>query len=679
MNENTILEISKNFKKLLVENNILSQEKVDECAEKSLNLYNRNNKTPSISLLGITFSNYIKLAEFLLASSIDEKVIIGKKKEENSNALLNVNHVEKVYSKKAITSISRRLLLSEELLNKPVKDVFSPNSTTTLELLNYLENLEESSKVLNNNEIMKRIRLNLFSKLQNSSDNTQKPLYIYYRNNYDTPFEVKFINNEGLILLNEKQINDFKSIKKEDLKVFQTNNTYEQNIFNNYSTIIEKAIQINSRINLQAMCNGFLGPIFSKERTTHRYNPYKEFKFKISDLKTLDPIFNDILEDLSGTEYIYINELAEKLAGEDEITIEGSDLDQVTEESDYSSNTELEKEYNISNKIFFGPPGTGKSFKMKNEAKSIGIDNEETVIRITFHPEYSYYDFIGQYKPVVGYEIVSNKITDFLGQELNENSFFKKPITYYDFVPGPFTKAIVKALNLLDKRKNVLLIIEEINRGNCASIFGDIFQLLDRVNDINKKEDYGYSQYSIDISSEMKFYIKKNVSAEIFDSFFSKGFRLPKNLFIYATMNTSDQSLFPMDSAFKRRWSMEYVGINYNEEDLKEVMLPKPYHDIKWLNFIEICNKEIVAFTQTDDKQIGQWFLGIIKSSTDRYSGELIDFKGKLLSYLWFDVFRHEPSMFFKDDIKTYDDIQTKYNECVIKSEILERMKQLNT
>lgn len=116
MNETTVLEISKNFKKLLVENNILSQEKVAECAEKSLNLYTRNNKTPSINLLGINFSNYVKLAEVLLASGIDEKVIIGKKKEENSNALLNVNHVEKVYSKKAITSISRRLLLSEELM-----------------------------------------------------------------------------------------------------------------------------------------------------------------------------------------------------------------------------------------------------------------------------------------------------------------------------------------------------------------------------------------------------------------------------------------------------------------------------------------------------------------------------------------------------------------------------------
>ena len=671
MEENTLLEISNKFKSLLIDNGIFSSDRINHSQTNALNLYNINNRTPSISLLGVNFSNYSKLAEILILSDINEKAIVGKKKEENSNAILSVNNIDKVYSKKAITSISRRLLLPEELLNKPIKDVFSPNLTTTIELIKYLESLEESNKILNNNEIRKKIRSDLFSKLQKASDDNQKALNLYYRGNDNEPFEVKFINNQGKILLNEKQINNFNSIKKEDLKLFQTDNTYEKNLFNSYYSTVEKAIVINSRINLQAMCNGFLGPFFSSERTTHRYNPYQEFKFKIMDLKNLDPIFDDILINSNENEYISINELAEKLADEDEVKIEDNN-DSNTDEIN-NSIIENIKEYNVSNKIFFGPPGTGKSFKMKNEAKSIGIDNEEQIIRITFHPEYSYYDFIGQYKPVVGYELVSNKIINFSGQELNENLLFKKPITYYDFIPGPFTKSIVKALNLLDKRKNVLLIIEEINRGNCAAIFGDIFQLLDRFSNI-KKENYGYSEYSIDITDEMKNYIRNNVdNKEIFESFFKNGFRLPKNLFIYSTMNTSDQSLFPMDSAFKRRWSMQYIGIDYDVENLKNVCLPKPYQNINWLDFIKICNREIVLFTESDDKQIGQWFL---EAEEDEISES--EFVGKVLSYLWFDVFRHEPSRFFKDEIKTYDNIISNYNKGVIKDEIKKAMEESN-
>jgi len=318
------------------------------------------------------------------------------------------------------------------------------------------------------------------------------------------------------------------------------------------------------------------------------------------------------------------------------------------------------------NIIFFGPPGTGKSYIVNKRVNEM-TKNKDNIIRTTFHPEYSYYDFVGQYKPVVGYENVACKIFNYLGKEIKMQSSNCKPFIYYDFVPGPFIKAIIQALT--DTNEKIFLIIEEINRGNCAAIFGDIFQLLDR--DMTKGSIYnGASQYHIEISDEVKAHIIKTLGTgeDDWNRYFKEGFKLPSNLYIYATMNTSDQSLFPMDSAFKRRWSMEYLKINYEEKDRKEVMLPEPYQEIEWLNFIRVINQEIVTFTQTDDKQLGQWFI----------SGEMTKekFICKLLSYLWFDVFRQEPEVLFKQDIKTYDDLIMRYKEGVLKEEVIQNLRE---
>lgn len=215
-------------------------------------------------------------------------------------------------------------------------------------------------------------------------------------------------------------------------------------------------------------------------------------------------------------------------------------------------------------KIYYGCPGTGKSHKVKgltegpdgenivyfdengNKVADIDAVSDKSkitsnIFRTTFHPDYDYSTFVGSYKPVM------NPVLDDDGKETGKEELA------YEFVPQVFTNAYVRAYKSLedgllsDEEKQVYLIIEEINRGNCAQIFGDLFQLLDRKN--------GISEFSIIPDAELRKYLEKK-------GLESNRLVLPANLHILATMNTSDQSLFPMDSAFKRRWAMEYVPIN---------------------------------------------------------------------------------------------------------------------
>lgn len=347
-------------------------------------------------------------------------------------------------------------------------------------------------------------------------------------------------------------------------------------------------------------------------------------------------------------------------------------------------------------KIFFGAPGTGKSFKVDE------IVQNQQVFRTTFHPDYDYAQFVGAYKPkeiqhndngLLSEEQLAKKLFDFFTQNVNGEidrttaitlfgfkyanslngknmneivrlsgigeeryksayllpavkarlciSEFDKKLTY-SFVPQVFAKAYAAAWkqyfaagNVSTADNQVYLVIEEINRGNCAQIFGDIFQLLDR-------DSEGFSQYSIDADCDFATWLKedsilKTVWSEYETKVGDGKLKLPPNLNILATMNTSDQSLFPMDSAFKRRFDWEYVPINYEKAEADFIVSDTSFN-FKWLDFLKKVNADIYKVTQSEDKQMGEFF---IKPKNKDYI-TLDEFRSKVLFYLWDSVYKDE-------------------------------------
>jgi hypothetical protein len=314
------------------------------------------------------------------------------------------------------------------------------------------------------------------------------------------------------------------------------------------------------------------------------------------------------------------------------------------------------------NAIYFGPPGTGKSDAIKKQ-----IQGSE-YFRTLFHPEYTNADFVGSYRPVVGYE--NDPLNMVLGHEGEQLS---RPINYFAFVPGPFTRALVKALNC---KTSVFLLIEEINRGDCAAIFGDIFQLLDR-------DDAGRSEYGIEPSPELASYLKtNNVNCDIARD---GKLYLPGNLSLLATMNTSDQSLLPMDSAFKRRWQWKSVSIDYDQL-IKYTESIRPFlFDGKsrwdWIETLHEINKNIVL-DKMEDKQIGPWFIKPSKDGAVSWDA----FLNKALFYLWHDVFKDNQSTsespFLTDNYKTFGDVQRNIRDnglaAGFKPEFLKPLKEVS-
>ena len=267
---------------------------------------------------------------------------------------------------------------------------------------------------------------------------------------------------------------------------------------------------------------------------------------------------------------------------------------------------------NISRQIiYFGAPGTGKSHKVR---EIIGEEtNQPNVFRTTFHPDTDYASFVGCYKPSMRPTTSAEKTLTGKEEEIA-----------YSFVPQVFTDAYVYAYK--HPAETTYLVLEEINRGNCAQIFGDLFQLLDRKD--------GVSEYKIKADNDLAKYLVAQLGEE------SEGIKdgklcLPANLSILATMNTSDQSLFPMDSAFKRRWEWEYVPINYSTDILSstfDITIGEKVYS--WVEFIQSVNKHIFDLTQSEDKQMGNFF---IKHSVDES-----EFKSKVMFYLWYEVLRDE-------------------------------------
>ncbi len=273
------------------------------------------------------------------------------------------------------------------------------------------------------------------------------------------------------------------------------------------------------------------------------------------------------------------------------------------------------------NVLLYGVPGAGKSHII--DSKIVKGFSE----RVVFHPDYTYSDFIGQILP----RLVDGKLT-------------------YVFEPGPFTKMLKKAYD--DPEHMYYLVIEEINRGNAPAIFGDAFQLLDR------RED-GAGKYSIS---------NYDMASVIFNDE-SRAVAMPANLSIYATMNTSDQNVFTLDTAFQRRWEMHLVQNNVEKALHSDELIEGS--TISWGIFAKVTNDEIIRLSEeigsSADKRLGAYFAGITELSREK-------FPEKVLKYLWDDAFKMDHYTYFSDDIASLDNIIEIFNEDLVGVDPLKRI-----
>ena len=303
----------------------------------------------------------------------------------------------------------------------------------------------------------------------------------------------------------------------------------------------------------------------------------------------------------------------------------------------------IDIDYSIQ-QIFYGAPGTGKSHAVKTETEA--WEKRGRVVRTTFHPDSDYSTFVGAYKPttesVQRYDIYNKPMT-------RDGVPVMEQIITYEFVEQAFLQAYIDAWKNRDEPE--FLIIEEINRGHCAQIFGDLFQLLDRGND-------GYSEYAIKADKDLQKHLCKAFEdVEIADYpnvKTGKELLLPGNLYIRATMNTSDQSLFPIDSAFKRRWDWKYVPITKGNDNGTELnwMIEVDGNQYDWWTFVRTINKHVFDTTNSEDKQLGFFFC---KAMDNIISAET--FVCKVIFYLWNDVFKD-----FGFDDKIFEDKEDNEN-----------------
>ena len=400
------------------------------------------------------------------------------------------------------------------------------------------------------------------------------------------------------------------------------------------------------------------------------------------------------------------------------------------------------------NIIVFGAPGTGKSFKINEDRKKLlGLRADEDYERVTFHPDYSYANFVGTYKPVMkpnnnqinldqdtsfilsvledktltdqqkydqlygtfnnnqqltnlpilmglicGTEKINTRLADGSASADNNQLEFKEGKTLskfikpanmhepnssggisYEYVPGPFMRMYVKAMknvqdvtNEFDDPRPFLLIIEEINRANVAAVFGEIFQLLDR-------NDDNVSEYPIQTSEDIRNYLAKELGGNPSDY---AQIRIPDNMFIWATMNSADQGVFPMDTAFKRRWDFTYLGIDDNDSDIQgkvvKIKVGNTEKDIEWNSLRQAINEFLAKEKINEDKQLGPYFISR-KITVPANGGNIIDteafnrvFKQKVIPYLFDDAAKQKRSKLFEgipNEANRYSKICEEYNK----------------
>lgn len=450
----------------------------------------------------------------------------------------------------------------------------------------------------------------------------------------------------------------------------------------------------------------------------------KTFKDEIGELDILKNLINrysDLLE-------IENNKISIKIKDAENMEI---NVDRNDRESFFNSFNKKSSEIPYPhNRIIFGAPGTGKSFRLKKESTENSFFSEIT--RVTFHPDYSYSQFVGTYKPTMIkadnkqedentrqiLQVLQNKTSssqekyNILYDKFKENNLTLLPFLLglytddafstrkkdgsataddnnaernhgkairsyvnlksendgeeisYKYIPGPFLRTLVNALksNRLNETKNYLLIIEEINRARVSAVFGDMFQLLDR-------NEYGESEYEIQTSEDMRNFLTEQLGGNKDDY---QTIRLPNNFYIWATMNSADQGVFPMDTAFKRRWNFEYIGIDENESGVSAYEIPisrivnekKIIKKVNWNKLRQAINKKLISLNVNEDKLLGPYFIGEkdLKSAMQNQEDFINLFKSKVLMYLFEDAAKMKRN-FFNCDKYIYSEICKEFDK----------------
>lgn len=402
------------------------------------------------------------------------------------------------------------------------------------------------------------------------------------------------------------------------------------------------------------------------------YNDLKNSK--TADSKKFDWFVELYDKNLVGNSLlIEIDEVHGKLRLDVEMRAVKGSVDASAVEGESISNDVLSDEFDVRQIIYYGVPGTGKSFGISKKIAETYPEYEDEnsecpyVFRTTLHPEYSYYDFVGSIVPVVKMNGITNE------REIS-----------YDFSAGIFTKALCEAFKPENEGKKIFLVLEEMSRANVAAVFGDLFQLLDR-------NDSGKSEYKIKndvIASEINKVAKVQLS----------NIYLPSNLYIYGSVNTSDQNVFVMDNAFKRRFEFEYVGTKPNKDKYGNLLNEYTFYldigegvgaevecyELNWNDFYQRFNEYVTKTLQLrEDKQIGQFFIkfryGKDKKKVEDYNYRQIC--NKLLQYMWSDI--HKSSMAKAPlfvGVDNYEDAYSKLSDRknIFCEEFIMKFKKMN-
>ena len=419
-----------------------------------------------------------------------------------------------------------------------------------------------------------------------------------------------FISSENNIYYADANFNEIKQKFKKWLEA-----KYAKKTCQNY---IHYLVSIGQKIDFNEKYDNNIFNIVDK----NEYEKIKQNIINHEEFKELNKNSNRGLKSALDGYGVFLSEMNEEYI-QDEIF-----------ETNYKTklNTKFDR-----NRILFGAPGTGKSYTLNKEQKEL-LKDGGGFERVTFHPDYSYAHFVGTYKPV--------------SNESGEIS--------YEYVAGPFMRtyvAAVKSANSVNQNP-YLLIIEEINRANVAGVFGDVFQLLDRnVENI--------SEYPIQTSEDMRKYLSRELGG---DTTLYTEIKIPDNMFIWATMNSADQGVYPMDTAFKRRWNFTYLGINDNEEGIegKKVHLGNGEFErqVEWNELRKAINIELLEECKVnEDKLLGPYF--VAKNCLENNEKFVEVFKNKIIMYLFDDAAKHQRSMIFSGcDMKNiYSEICKEFDK----------------